>query len=154
MDLQSLSGTIDAKLELSPDNADWSNVTTVTVTAPNSLSQISVIADGKRYARVRVNTTGTETSFVMAPTVKLQINVIPLAENGSSTSLSSGARTITTVRDYTFAKAIMINPQGTGSLTGVYDNVVLGNPTTFGVYIFDIFGDQVVAPFTWRFEGV
>ena len=80
---------------------------------------------------------------------------MPRKEDGESTSLSSGGKTITLANDYAAVKSITITPLGTASRTATVDAIVTGDPSSFDVYLFNpATGAQVAGGFRWTFEGV
>jgi hypothetical protein len=62
---------------------------------------------------------------------------------------------ITTARNYSRVKQISFT--NNGSLPGIdfgEDDIVLGDPTSFLVFAYDNFNEEISADFIWRFEGV
>lgn len=146
-DVQALAGTVTVALELSEDNVSW-DVTSGT-------GQVS--AKGTyRYARVRISTTTTSTAYVIAAEgINLNVKVVPLEESGSVTSNATAGVTVTLSRTYTALKEINATPVNTNDAAlAVVDNIVLGNPSSFDVYVFDIFGQQLAVPVQWKWKAV
>lgn len=139
-----------------------SSVTVTYYTAPDSSgspgtwesSSSSSFKATARFAKVKIEATAGNTFAVTLPGVSCRLTVVTNEESGTDTSSASAAKTITLASDYTLAKSIIVTPQGTTSATGVVDNVVLGDPSTFDVYVFDASGTQVARDFTWRFQGI
>ncbi|MFT5766732.1 MAG: hypothetical protein ACI9DH_000551 [Halioglobus sp.] len=105
-----------------------------------------------RYAQLRISSAGifqTET-----PQGSITADVVAREEVGSGTSSSTVATTITLTNDYSAVRSINIIPEGTTALTAVYDNISLGSPTTFDVYVFDSAGTQVANLFRYSWKGV
>jgi len=138
--VQVLSGTYSDQMELSDDAVVWD-------VYPDMAAKRTA-----RHSRLRISNNGTV--VVTSPDLYTRINAIPRAESGMATSAGSGPKTITLVGDYTFAKTITITPTGTNSRIGVVDNVIMGDPSSFDVYIFDSSGNQVPNEFFWQFDGV
>lgn len=144
LDYTAISGTVTAQLELSTDNftSDTQIFTSLTAKAT------------ARYSRIRVKS-DTGLFIINWPTISVRVDAIPRAENGDSTSLSSGGKTITLNNDYASVKSLLITPVGTSALTAVVDNVSVSTSTdSFDVYIFNASGIQVANDFLWKFEGV
>lgn len=142
IDESAISGTTTSYLELSTDGVLWDQYVNLTakVTA--------------RYARIRIQAATTSTILATIPTMLIRVDAVPRQENGSATSSATLPTTITTNNEYASAQAITITPQGTAARSATYDNVVIGNPTTFDVYVFDAAGNQVANDFIWSFYGV
>lgn len=137
------NGTVTKTLELSTNNSTWDTFTT------------SSAKGTYRYARIRLSTTTTSTMQVVTPNgVLVKVNVVPLEESGESTSLTSGIKTITLSRPYTFTKEISVTPIGSGVMTTAVDTIVMGDPSSFGVYVFDKYGQKIATTFRWQFKGV
>jgi hypothetical protein len=122
-DVEALYGTFDIVLELSVDGF-----------GTDSTSFTGLIAKGAyRYARVRISTDnppGDPTAFVKSPLMDLKVNVVPLEESGSDTSLASAPRTITLSQEYTALKEIVAQPKNSiDALTAIVDNIVIGPNT-------------------------
>jgi hypothetical protein len=122
-DVEALYGNFDIVLELSVDGF-----------GTDSTSFTGLIAKGAyRYARVRISTDnppGDPTAFVKSPLMDLKVNVVPLEESGSSTSLASAPRTITLSQEYTALKEIVAQPKNSvDALTAIVDNIVIGPNT-------------------------
>lgn len=142
VDFTVLGGSVTKVLELSTDNVAWDTFA-------------SLSARGTyRYARIRITTTTTSTVLVMAPDQHVSLSVVAMEETGTSTALTSGPKTITLSKTYAAVKDINVVPTGTGALIPMVDNVIVGSPTSFDVYVFDKFGQKIAAPFTWKFRGV
>ncbi|PUB82371.1 MAG: hypothetical protein DBP02_15065 [gamma proteobacterium symbiont of Ctena orbiculata] len=142
IDFSALSGVVTAYLELSENGSDWTQYVNLTakVTA--------------RYARIRVAAADTDTMLVKLTGVSIRVDAVPREENGSGTSSAVSPTTITLANEYSAVQSISITPVGSSALSPTVDNIVVGNPTTFDVYIFDDTGAQVANDFIWRFGGV
>lgn len=141
-----LSGSPVSHIELSDTTATWN-------TSPTSAAIGSA-----RFARLRHETLGTDTLMVKMGTQQVRLDAIPRTElcNPATPAMSSatGPTTITLANVYSAAKKITISPQGTAARSSTYDNVVMGSPTHFDVYLFDSAGNKIASPFTWEFQGV
>lgn len=141
-----LSGSPVSHIELSATTAVWN-------TSPTSAAIGSA-----RFARLRHETLGSDTLMVKIGTQQVRLDAIPRTElcNPATPAMSSatGPTTITLANVYSAAKKITISPQGTAARSSTYDNVVMGSPTHFDVYLFDSSGNKIASPFTWEFQGV
>lgn len=138
-----LNGSMTKTLELSTNGSTWDTFAT------------SSAKGTYRYARIRLTATTTSTFQVITPLgVSIKVTVVPVEESGSSTSLTSGPKTITLAGTYSFTKEITVTPIGSAPMTGIVDNIVMGNPSTFDVYVFDPYNQKLAASFRWQFKGV
>lgn len=138
-----LAGSLTSYIGLSDDGAAWA------YTAGLSLK------DSGRFARLKHETTTTSVLKVTLPTQRIRLDAIPRREVGSGTSSATLATTITLDNVYAAVKTISITPAGsTNARIAVYDNIVLGSPSSFDVYVFDAADTQVACGFYYQFEGV
>lgn len=110
-----------------------------------------------RFAKVKIEATVGNTFHTTTPGISVRLTVVTNEESGTGVSQASGGKTITLANDYTLAKSILITPYDNSDATayiGVADNVSLGDPSTFDVYIFAVGGAQVAKNFSWRFQGI
>jgi len=107
-----------------------------------------------RFAKLKHEALTTATLLVTVPTQNIRLDAIPREEVGTGTSLSTGLVRITLVNRYVATKKLTITPQGTTARSATFDNIVLGNPTTFDVYIFNDAGAQIASAFQYAFQGV
>lgn len=138
--ISDLSGTHTRQMELSADGSSWDDY-------PSLVAKTSA-----RFSRLRADTTGV--MLVELPLARTRIDAIPRTESGSGTSAASGGTTVTLGNEYAAAKSIGVTPMGAAARIAVVDNVVMGSPSSFDVYIFDAAGAQVAGGFMWDFEGV
>jgi len=138
---QALTGSVDVAIELSTNDIDW-----------DSYSQTSIHATA-RYARVRISSTDG-TLIIKDSQVVLRMSAVPRKESGEVVTSATLPVTVTLDFPYSAVQDLSLAAQGTEALSPVYDNIVLGNPTTFDLYCFDNAGDQVSKTVRWRFEGV
>lgn len=135
--------SITAELELSTDNSTWAAYTDPAV-------KVSA-----RYARVRLSAAAGNVLLQDGTLPTVRLDVVTREETGTVTTSASGASTVTLNQAYEFANWIGLQPSGTASRTAVFDNVQVGDPTTFDVYLFDdATGMQVSGDVAWRFQGV
>lgn len=138
----SLVGTHEEYLDIGPDGTAWTAYPMVAKTTG-------------RFARVRIEAASGEVVYVEIPGASVRVDAVPRKEDGESTSLSSGGKTITLANDYAAVKSITITPLGTASRTATVDAIVTGAPSSFDVYLFNpATGAQVAGGFRWTFEGV
>lgn len=142
VDATAVSGSITVAMELSVDGIQWDSYANLTakVTA--------------RYARIRIQAANSDTMLVNLPGVSVRVDAVPREENGTDTSTATLPTTITLANEYSAVQSISVIPVGSAALSPTVDNIVVGNPTTFDVYIFDNNGAQVVNEFIWSFGGV
>lgn len=141
--VSALAGTLTSYLGLSDNGTAW--------TYTSGLSQKAT----GRFARLKHETTTTSVLKVMVPTQRIRLDAIPLEEVGSGTSSATLATTITLDNVFTAVKSISITATGAAvARIAVYDNIVLGSPSSFDVYIFDAAGAQVASGFYYSFKGV
>lgn len=107
-----------------------------------------------RWARLKHEALTTATLRVTIPTQSIRVDAIPREEVGTGTSSATGAVTITLTNDYVATKKLTISAQGTTARIATFDNIVLGNPTTFDVYVFNDAGAKIASPFRYEFQGV
>lgn len=137
-----LTGAYVATLELSDDAIAW--------TVYNNLS----VNASARYARVRITAAGTDVVFVSQPFVHIRCDVIPRVENNTVTTDGTGKATVTLGQIYSRAIAINLQPSGNAPRTAVYDNVQLGDPSEFDIWLFDAAGDGIAGDVGYTFKGV
>lgn len=116
-------------------------------------SGLSRKANG-RFARLKHEALTTATLLVTVPTQNIRLDAVPREEVGSGTSSASAATTVTLANVYVATKKLTITPKGTAARIAVFDSIVLGDPTTFDVYVFDAAGTQVACDFLYQFQGV
>lgn len=138
---QNVVGTRTETLELSANGSTWD-------------AHPMVAKMNARFARLRIAAAAGNPMYVELPGAQVRIDATPRKEGGESTSVASGARTITTAGSYAAVKRIGIAPLGTTPLMWVLDNIVVGPTTRFDVHIFNNAGARVAAQFRWDFEGV
>ena len=141
MNSTALSGSVENTLKLSEDDAAYDDYTTLSAKAQ------------ARYAKLWAEAAGTDVILLTVPTQHVRIDAIPREENFSGTSSAVGATTVTCVNVYAAVKDITVTPYGTTALRAVVDNVVVGSPTTFDVYVFDSSDNKVANAFTATFKG-
>lgn len=107
-----------------------------------------------RFARLKHEALGSATLAVAIPTQSIRVDAVPREEVGSGTSSAGGPVTITLANQYVAVKKLTITPQGTTARSATFDNIVLGNPTTFDVYVFDDAGTRIASAFQYQFQGV
>jgi hypothetical protein len=107
-----------------------------------------------RFARLKHESLTTSTLMVTIPTENIRLDAIPRTESGSGTSSAAGPVTITLENDYIATKKLTITPSGTTARSAIYDNIILGNPTTFDVYVFNDSGVKIASPFMYDWQGV
>lgn len=137
-----LAGSVAEEIQLSPDASTW-----------QSTGGLVAKATG-RFARLRTGAaSASDTVLVSIPDMGLRVDATPRVEDGVATSLVSGGKTVT-VGNYAAAKSISITPMGTHPRSFSVDNILVGSPTTFEVYLFDTTGAQVADDFQYEFRGV
>lgn len=141
-DVAALSGSLISYLGFSTDGSSWTYL--------SGLSQ----KQNSRFARFKHEATTTSTLKVTVPTQNIRLDAIPREEVGTGTSSAGGPTTITLTNEYVAAKRILLTAEGTTARYATYDNVVMGNPTSFDVYVFDGGGTLIASPFRYVFEGV
>lgn len=138
-----VSGAAIETLRLSTDDVAWDDYTSLSV------------KDTYRYARMRIQTDDSGDTVVIAvPDCKAKLAAITREESGEDTSSAGAATTITCTNDYAAVASIQITAKGTAARTAVWDNLSVGDPTTFDVYIFDSGGTQVANDFYWTLKGI
>lgn len=129
---------------------------TAMAAAPSTWSYASGLSQklNARFARLKHEALTTSTLKVTVPTQSIRVDAVPREEVGTGTSSAAGATTITLSNEYVAVKKITITPEGTTARSATYDNIVLGSPTTFDVYVFDDTGVKIASPFRYQFQGV
>lgn len=140
--VSALSGSLTSYFGHSTDGSAW--------TYASGLSQ----KVNARFARMKHEATTTSTLLVTAPTQQIRLDAIPRDEVGTGTSSASGATTVTLSNAYIAVKKLTITPEGSTARMGLYDNVVVGSPTTFDVYVFNDSGTKIASAFRYAFQGV
>ncbi|MBK8872358.1 MAG: hypothetical protein IPN19_15330 [Elusimicrobia bacterium] len=136
-----MSGTITTTLQASLDNTNWTNFTNNPIKATLAYARINVAA-----------ATGNGLLLRIAPTLRLDINATE--ESGRVTTNASGAKTVTLANSYAARRRHPISWPESVPLTAVYDNIVLGTPSRFDIWLFDGNGSQLAGDVSWRFLGV
>lgn len=140
--LTALVGTFTSTLQTSLDNVNWTNHTG------------NPIKGTMAYARIKI-ASEVNNGFLLRGEPTLRLDVKTREESGKVTTLASGAKTITLDNTYAKASAISLTAgSSTAARTAVYDNIVLGTPTTFNVYLFNASGTQIAGEVSYRFIGV
>lgn len=137
-----LSGSLLSYLGISADGSSWSYTT--------GLSR----KDNGRFGRIKHESLTTSTLQVVVPAQNIRLDAIPREEVGTGTSSATLATTITLGNEYVAVKKITITPEGATARMAVFDNIVLGSPSTFDVYVFDAAGAQIASDFYYAFQGV
>lgn len=141
-DAAAISGSYTTTIEISEDGSSWDSYTGNTCKAKG------------RYARVRFAASAGSVMLVHIPEVTLRLDAVPIEENGAGTSSATAATTITLDNDYVAVQTVSVQPLGSTARQGVVDNIVVGSPTTFDVYVFDSSGAQIASDFRWGWKGV
>ena len=140
-EIMELEGTAEVYLEVSTDNVTFQRLDGVRATA--------------RYVRVVITSAGDHTVFITPPKVVLNVTVDTTGETGRDTSVASGGKQINLTKGFSAFEGITIQPIGTTALTGVVDNLIVGENASFEVYIFQTNNSQQVATdFLWSVSGV
>jgi hypothetical protein len=139
--ITAVKGTITKKMQTSTNGSSFTTHATNPVTAAMA------------YARTLISADANNGILLRSPPI-LSLNVNTMEESGIVTTLASGAKTVTLTRDYSSVTALIVSADSTSARTAVYDNIVLGNPTTFDVYLFTAAGAQVAGTISYRFKGV
>ena len=140
--VETISGTINYYVELSPDGTAWTQY------AGQSVKNTG------RWCRIRIDTTG---SMIITGVPTIRLDAVGRTETGGPvTSNASGATTISLAGKYAKALKINVQPRGTVAMTATVDAVTLSatGGNSFAVYIFNSAGAQIAASFTWEFEGI
>jgi hypothetical protein len=140
--VSALSGSLTSYLGISPDGSAW--------TYYNGLSQKLT----GRFSRLKHEALTTSTLLATIPTQNIRLDAIPRTEQFTGTSSAAGPTTITMENDYVSVKKITLTPEGTTARSATYDNIVLGNPTTIDVYVFNDAGTKIASTFRGEFQGV
>lgn len=144
---EALAGsTVTVTYSTAPDNGGvpgtWEN---------NTAASFKATA---RFAKIKIAVAAGHTFHAQIPGIGVRLNVVTNEESGSDTSSASAAKTITLTAGYALAKSVIVTPHGTTAAIGVVDNITLGEPSSFDVYVFDAAGAQIARDFTWRFQGI
>lgn len=137
-----LNGTAASSMGFSTDATTWTYI--------SGLSH----KQNARFARFKHEALTTSTLHVTAPTQNIRLDAVPREEVGTGTSSASAATTITLTNEYVATKKITITPEGNTARMAVYDNIVMGPPTTFDVHVFDTTGTRIASAFRWQYQGV
>lgn len=140
--VEDVSGAHASYLGFSEDGSAWTYLT--------GLSH----KQNARFARLKHEALTTATLRVTAPSQTIRLDAIPREEVGTGTSSASGPVTITLEKEYVAVKKLNITPEGTTARSATYDNVVVGDPTSFDVYIFNDAGIKIASAFRYEFQGV
>lgn len=124
--------------------------------APGDFSFIAGLShkENARFAKLKHESLTTSTLLVTVPGQSIRLDAIPREEVGTGTSSAAGPMTITLENDYVAVKKLTITPEGATARSATYDNIVVGSPTTFDVYIFNDSGVKIASPFRFEFQGV
>jgi hypothetical protein len=107
-----------------------------------------------RFARLKHEALTTSTMLVTVPTQNIRLDAIPRSETGTGTSSAAAAVTVTLANDYIATKKLTVTALGNTARMAVADNIVVGNPTTFDVYVFNDAGTKIASSFRYEFQGV
>lgn len=141
LSVTALAGTVGQYLDLSPDGSSWVGYAGLTAKT------------GGRFSRLRVDVSGA--ARVLLPVAQLRIDAIPRQEEGVATSSSSGPCTVTLNDVYSLSKGLpQITVAGTGFATATVDNIIVGNPTSFDVYVFDDASNLISRDFGYIWKGI
>ncbi len=141
LSVNALAGTVGQYLDLSQDGSSWVGYAGLTAKT------------GGRFSRLRVDVSGA--ALVLLPVAQLRIDAIPREEEGVATSSSSGPYTVTLNHVYSLSKGLpQITVAGTGFATATVDNITVGNPTSFDVYVFDDASNLISRDFGYVWKGI
>lgn len=110
-----------------------------------------------RYARLRVSAMANEAMSVKIPDPIVRVDAVPKTEYAKvpTTSSATSYARITLENDYVALKGPpKITVLGNTAASSTVDNIQVGDPTTFDVYIFNSAGIQIARDFMWEFNGV
>ena len=107
-----------------------------------------------RFARLKHEATTTSTLLVTAPTQRIRVDAIPREEVGTGTSSASGPVTVTLENPYVAVKKLIVTAEGSTARFALADNITVGDPTTFDVYVFNDSGTKLASAFRYAFQGV
>ena len=110
-----------------------------------------------RYARLRANAPANESMVLTIPMAELRVDAVPRTEYSKTPTMSSATSyaRITLENDYVALKGPpKITVLGSTAASTTVDNIQVGDPTTFDVYIFNSAGIQIAREFMWEFNGV
>lgn len=143
-DVTVLTGSVIYEVETSTNGSSWT-----TQAAGTSYK------GSARYVRPVIRCATTSTIQINKPP-KMTLIANSRRESNTTTSLASGAKTITLVNKYIKVNRVLVTPIGTTPKTATVDNIILSltGSNTFDVYIFNDAGTQVASDFYWEFEGI
>lgn len=107
-----------------------------------------------RFARIKHESLTTATLKVVIPEQSIRLDAVPRDEVGTGTSSAAGPVTVTLANVYVACKKLSITPEGVTARSATYDNIVLGSPTTFDVYVFNDSGVKIASAFRYEWQGV
>jgi hypothetical protein len=134
---------IDVAFELSSNGVDWAIYTDESVVA------------SARYGRIRATASGSEVLLQTADPL-IRLDVVTREETGIAELTATGGYTVTLANSYQFAKSLQLTCAGTSSAgyVAIYDNIQVGAPTTFDIYVFDTAGNEAIRDVAWTWRGV
>jgi hypothetical protein len=109
-----------------------------------------------RFVGLKHEALTSSTMLVRAPAQNIRLDAIPRSETGSGSSSASTYTRITLENDYVACKKLTVTALGNSARMAVADNIVVGDPTTFDVYVFDNDGAdaKIVSDFRYEWQGV
>ena len=122
-------------------------------TFPLSIEPLSVKRSG-RYVRLRANGAAGSVIQITVPVAMARVDAVAREESGQVTTASSGPTTVTLNNTYGFVTSVVLTPVGTQARHAVVDNIQMGNPARFDIWLFNAAGAQVAGPVRWHWKGV
>ena len=107
--------------------------------------------------RLRYTSSNGDYFRILRPSMNLKISAVPRNEQKEGTTNGTGATTINLDKIYTYVKNISVEiiDDTNTPLTHVVDNIVLGDPSYFDLYIYNTnTGAQVAKGYKVHFEGI
>jgi hypothetical protein len=131
-------------MQLSADDMAWDNYP-------------GLVAKGTyQHSRAYAGVSSGETLQVCVPSVRVEISSTPKTQSGRGYFDGASPTTITLTRALHSVSSIQITPvtSGTSARYGVVDSLVISDPTTFDVYLYDEAAGFVAGDFYWDVKGI
>ena len=139
--------TVVTKIAVSDDNITYSAFT----------STSSLFAASLRYAKVKLEFTGTDTtSLILISNLNILLQVKQEMDSGlvSAVSTDTNGTEVFFNKDFKDVNSITLTPLSTTLKTAIYNFVDIPNPVSFFVYLFNSSGSRVSGDVSWKVRGV
>lgn len=139
--------TVTPTIQTSPDNSTWTTYAGV----------YECFGTNFRYVKITLAFSTSDSGFVRVTgtMVRLDVKLKTYSGTGAAVAGDSGGTAVDITGQFIDVSSITVTPQGTTSITGLYDFTDIPNPTSFKVLLFNTTtGARVSGSFSFTVRGV